>query len=304
MTKCPLCRLCSSPDRVSPRQSPALTRVLRVKARLSLLPLVSALLLSACSALPTPKAEVYTARPSVGQCWEATQKQAAKWTDWLGAGPVECTDEHTLETVAVLPVEGDFPATTGDEFPEEFIQAASATCEDPWFESTRWVKRPNRISNFFFYPAIEKYDAGERWVRCDVGVFATGTLWQSESHKLQVLTTSLAGLRSEQRSKPRLLALCLDSESTDIGTFGERLKVADCEQSHLWTMVDEVDLAKSANEKYPGPEEIAKRAEAKCTADLPEEVSGAFWLPPVEPEWERGRQSAFCFWAEVPVTSA
>jgi hypothetical protein len=260
-------------------------------------------LVAGCSR-PAADRGPYTARPVLGQCWEATQAQAAEWMDWQGASPVECSEEHTLETVGVVPVEGDYPEAVGGEYPEEFVKAANLSCESAWEKSTGWADRPNRFSNFLFYPTLKQFTAGQRWVRCDVGLFRTGTLWNSDAHQLQVLTQSLAELKVAQKKDPNIVTLCLDSADDQIGVFGEKLRVADCDQPHLWTLVSENDVSQGKDEKYPGNDEVQSRAEQMCIEEKPDSVTGWFWISPSPDEWKAGKRTSFCFWASVPVTSA
>jgi hypothetical protein len=250
-----------------------------------------------------PGASTYKGQPEKGDCWQATQAEAAEWMHWEGSRPVSCSDEHTLETVGVLPVEGDFYIEDG-EYPDEYLDQAVALCEEAWADATGWAKKPNRFSNYLFYPTIEDFEAGEQWVRCDIGVTATGTLWIPEAFQLETLTQSVADIREAAKRDTNIVALCLDSESDEIGPLGELLTIADCDKSHRWTMVRATNLSLESDEKYPGDEEIERRAELSCTRNKPDAVKGTFWLPPSKAEWDDGLRISYCFWASVPTTSA
>ena len=76
--------------------------------RRSLLSFVGALavtlVLAGCTLLPglksTPTAPP-SAKPAVGQCWNATATQAYDWADWKGPTATACTRSHTLYTYQV-----------------------------------------------------------------------------------------------------------------------------------------------------------------------------------------------------------
>lgn len=262
---------------------------------------IAALLLSGCSLIPSAKEKVFTAEPKVGDCWQATNKQANDWLDWQGFAPVDCSKKHTLETVEVPAVEGDYRATGlggADEYPDEYKQAAADFCNTAWVAATKNAKRPNRILNFLFFPTPEKFAAGERWVRCDVGVFDTGTAWDQSSYNLLITEKPFASFSSSA------FQLCLDSASDDIGDGGANLKVADCAGEHRWMMVRASDLGIDANEKFPGADEVSARARTACNFKKPKAVTGWFWQPPSEGQWASGDRTSFCWWAQVPPASS
>lgn len=255
-----------------------------------------ALLLSACSLIPSAKDKIFTDEPKAGDCWQATMEQANDWLDWRGFAPVECTSKHTMETVDVAAVEGDFPGTGlggADEYSDEFKQAASETCTRSWSAASSELKRPSRVMNFFFIPSPEEFAAGSRWVRCDIGVFATGTAWDNSKYEFEVLSKPF------NKFGKSAFQLCLDSGSDDIGEGGSNLKVADCSEPHRWQMVRENDLSLNATEKYPGTDEVNARARTTCNFKKPRNVTGWFWQTPSEEQWQSGFRTSYCWWAQV-----
>lgn len=258
--------------------------------------------LGGCGLLPSTKDRIYTATPVKGQCWQATNKQASDWMDWQGFAPVQCSEKHTLETVAVTTVEGDYPGTGlggADEYTDEFKNAANSACQNFWTATAKGVTSPSRVLNFLFYPAPEKFAGGERWVRCDVGVYDVGTPWSSAEFALAIFTKPFKVLKSSAD-----LRLCLDSSSDEIGANGEELKVASCGSSHRWDMVRATDLSVTADEEYPGADEVSSRAKVSCTFKKPRSVTGFFWQSPTEWQWLSGDRTSYCWWANAqPETS-
>lgn len=257
---------------------------------------VLGLLLSACGLIPSAKDKIFTAEPKSGDCWQATMQQANDWLDWRGFAPVDCSEKHTMETVEVSAVEGDFPGTGlggADEYSDEFKQAASQTCSESWSLASEGLKRPYRIMNFFFIPSPEDFATGARWVRCDIGVFATGTPWDDSSLEFQILEKSL------DKFAKNAFQLCLDSATDEIGEGGSNLKVADCDEPHRWQMVRANDVSLNATEKYPGAEEVNARSRTTCNFKKPRSVTGWFWQNPSQEQWETGFRTSYCWWAQA-----
>lgn len=257
--------------------------------------LAAVAVLAGCSLNPLQGSKVYTATPKIGECWQATNQQASDWLDWQGFEPVSCNEEHTLETVGVPTVEGDFPGTGlggTDEYSEEFKVAAGQQCASSWEKIAENRKKPNRLLNFLFYPTPEQFADGYRWVRCDVGVYDIGTAWTPSDFQLQSLTKPIRSI-----TPASAFQLCLDSASDSFGESGANLQVADCGLPHRWTMVRAKELAVSANEKYPGPDEVDKRARLSCSAKKPQDITGWFWQSPSKAQWAAGNSTSYCWWA-------
>lgn len=260
--------------------------------------------LAGCGLSLGPGASTYRGVPRSGQCWSASQAEAAKWMAWEGSAPVSCSQQHTLETVGVFPVDGDYALAEGKTYPGEYLDLAGDLCEPAWKRATSWAEQPNRLSTFLFYPGTKAFAGGQHWVRCDVGLTATGTAWVPDEYQLEVLTQSLADLRAAAKDDANLVALCLDSKSDEIGDTGEQLTIADCNEDHRWSMVRATDLATNDDEKYPGDPEVQRRGSESCLDGKPDAVKGWFWLAPTKSEWLNGMHISYCFWSAVPTTSA
>ena len=288
----------SVPGQVKGCQCEGEARVLSVRLSRLITPIVAlALVLSGCGLLPSVKDRIYKGMPKVGECWKATHDQASAWMDWQGFDPVSCDEKHTLETVAVEIVQGDYPGTGlggADEYGDDFMAAANDLCVKSWEKASEGMTKPNRILNFLFYPSPEKFADGERWVRCDVGAFDFGTAWSQDAYKLQVLSLPIAAY-----SNLEAFRLCLDSPSDDIGASGENLKVIDCGLPHRWTMVRATDMSVSPDEEYPGDEEVNSRARVTCNFKKPKTITGWFWQTPNEGQWKSGDRMSYCWWANV-----
>lgn len=260
------------------------------------------LLLSGCGTLPHLEKTIFSEKPQSGQCWQATNRQASEWMNWEGSAPVSCTKKHTLETVGIAIVEGEYSGTGlggSDEYSAEFKDAAGRSCAKFWTKSVAGLTKPHRVINFLFYPSPKKFVAGERWVRCDLGVYDVGTAWSPDAFELQVLQKRFLALKSDAA-----FALCLDSSGDEVGSQGEALEVADCGLPHRWNMVRASDLSVSVNEEYPGADEVNSRAEVSCNFKKPRSVTGWFWQTPSKGQWLAGDRVSFCWWANSdPPTS-
>jgi hypothetical protein len=170
-----------------------------------------ALVLAGCSLLPgstsTPKATA-GATPLTGQCWNASTKQADEWADWKGTTTVPCTASHTLYTYDVGKISGESGsswATTSD--PSSPTAEIQTKAEDACSVSTLlphlgWNQQ--LINDYFFVPTESQWKAGARWVRCDIGVLATGTTLDNES--FTALPSEISTLESQVSSEPQKFA--------------------------------------------------------------------------------------------------
>lgn len=112
--------------------------------------------------------------PSIGACHALDRTEHfLVWSDT--APPVPCDAEHTTETYFIGVVAGPFDKATRPALAERGRVATTACPADA---VRRYVGAADRqglygVLTVAFLPTDEQWDAGERWVRCDLAVVET-----------------------------------------------------------------------------------------------------------------------------------
>ena len=113
----------------------------------------------------SPSDPALTGAPAVGTCWRLPPVRIAAQDDWFDDSPqVPCTQRHTVQTVAVYPL--DRPT------PKQAQAHADACVEDARLfigvDVNNWVP----WEPFLFLPSRDRVAGGASWVRCDVAFVA------------------------------------------------------------------------------------------------------------------------------------
>lgn len=108
------------------------------------------------------------AAPAPGTCWAHNVKQAEQRAS---GSAVECTANHTAETFYVADLRGNF-ANPAMASARAIGQEYARNCTIQRLNSYLGVSQglPLRTRIFMFLPNAEQWQAGERWVRCDVAI--------------------------------------------------------------------------------------------------------------------------------------
>ena len=215
------------------------------RSLLSLVSVAAALVtLAGCSLLTTAKSaatDAPTARPIVGQCWNATMTQANNWADWKGPGPTACTLSHVLYTYQVGAISGaaastwSAPGDSSQLSAEVQAKAAGACSISALLPHEKWNQQ--LISNYFFVPTKAQWKAGARWVRCDLAVLATGTTLDNES--FAALPAKISSFVRAVASDPLRFEFCMDSSTpvTESGPLDNPDAVlANCKDHPQWKL--------------------------------------------------------------------
>ena len=172
--------------------------------------------LAGCSLLPGPSHGVTSAqssKPVVGQCWNATAKQAFDWADWKGPAATACTGSHVLYTYQMGRIAGETANTwtaPGDStrLSQDVQTKAEHACSiTKLLPHEKWNQQ--LINAYFFVPTQQQWKAGARWVRCDVGVLATGTTLDNET--FSALPIRISSFVREVASNPARFEFCINS---------------------------------------------------------------------------------------------
>lgn len=212
--------------------------------------------LAGCSLIPAVvglSAHATRTVPKVGQCWSATASDAAAWADWKGASNVKCAGSHELYTYAVGKVTGVSAkswGTGGTLSPAIQIKAEDACSLSTLLPKLKWNQQ--LVEGFFFVPSEADWKAGERWVRCDVGVLSFGTTLSNEA--LATLPPKISTLVSAVSSDPERFAFCLNSPVpvSEAGPLADQdARIADCRTNPQWALAGHGNLPEAEGSPYP-----------------------------------------------------
>ena len=267
--------------------------------------LAVAFALAGCSLLPgsVPTPVAKASKPVSGQCWNATTTQAFDWADWKGPASVPCGSSHTLYTYRVGKISGesgDSWASPGDadSLTDEIQSKADNACNlTSLLPKLKWNQQ--LVNDFFFVPTETQWKAGARWVRCDVGVLATGTTLDNES--FVALPSKIATLVGEISSDPVKYEFCLNS-STPVSQSGpldnDAATLADCTDDPQWRLTSHGKFSDPAGAAFPGDATSNATSSKLCLPDVktPNEVWIAYL--PTKAGWASGDREIDCWVGE------
>jgi len=218
----------------------------------------------AAPASATPRADVPA--PEAGTCWNYSYKQAGL-KGYTGT-PIDCADQHTVETVITLDVPKDIAAKGNNS--RELVLWVDARCQ---VEVNRYagvakpeVAAPGTRTWYLWYtPTMKQWKAGAQWVSC-----AAASVPSDEKRRgaLVPVTGSIAG--EAGKSKPITF-------KTDYGTG---------------TYLYRKPMTAIADRPYPGSS-LQNRAASFCEKELGHKKF--FWYGPSETEWVQGYTAVRCY---------
>jgi hypothetical protein len=236
----------------------------------------------------------------VGQCWNATATQAYNWADWEGPAATACASSHTLYTYQVGKISGepgDSWAAPGDStaLSNEIQTKAGDACGiSALLPHLKWNQQ--LINAYFFVPTEAQWKAGARWVRCDVGVLATGTRLDNES--FTALPSKISTFVGAISSDPERFEFCMNSPTPVIesGPLDDSDAVlANCKDQPQWRLALHGKFPDAAG--APFPDEATSNA-ASSKLCLPG-VSGdnEIWIAylPTKATWATGDRVINCW---------
>jgi hypothetical protein len=264
---------------------------------------VLALVLSGCSLLPQSSSGGGPA-PTVGQCWNATLGQANAWADWHGSEAASCSSTHVLYTYGIGKVTGvsasDWTAKGSKTALDDTIAAkADESCDASYAKllpTLAWSQQ--LVQAYFFVPTQAEWKAGARWVRCDVGVLATGT--SVDKQKLSELPTRISTFTELVTDDPERFDYCVNSPESvkELGPLdSSKSVVADCTQNPQWELTSDADFAETAGAAFPSKSEIKAATAEACSDDVQGNGSGDVWTAyvPSTAQWKTGDREIDCW---------
>lgn len=233
-------------------------------------------------------AATVAAVPAVDQCFGYTAK--ATKDEAASAPAVDCAAPHTAQTffTRVLPDSFGDPAKASVARRLNATAPCTAKAIDDYL-GLAGRALPTRFQAITVFPTTAQWDAGERWVRCDVVLRGgTGFVKFAGTARTLVESTPLAQFN-----------YCTP------GVPGSRTTAAyPCTNPKKnWIMVAESELGK-ATTRFPGTSNVERLAKKYCEREGKKFSAGmkyfgwwAIW--PNATGWKRGERTTQCF---VPYT--
>ena len=235
-----------------------------------------------------------SATPKVGDCWQASLSTVQKTENWGGKAAVACTQAHQLYTYAVPTITKKFTGSwvnSSGTVDQDVDDAAYEACYAKQLKVLGNVDPDGRIWPNYFLPSVKQWEAGARWVRCDVTEIRVGsTIAKPRFANLP----SFASITSALKSAPRTYALC-ENDPANNGPDGKYTTYADCTGAADWSLTAELTMKDPLTESYPGLAKVTKEANAQCaTLDAPKGHT-VFVEPPTESAWNDGGRELDCW---------
>jgi len=236
------------------------------------------------SPLPSIRA-TETVAATVGNCFNykssGTKDQAAS------APAVDCATPHTAQTYWAGTLPGAFGVPEKATAASRLKQTRPCTVANVnTFVNLTDRKLPTRLQSVSIFPSKTQWDAGQRWVRCDV-VFREGKSYKSLS---TTMAEFIAATPADQ------LDFCTQSVP------GNRTTSAyPCTNvKKNWIMVLEKNLGTTPTKKFPGSRAVEFQTKRICEKAAKPYVTLKKYYPwwaiwPASVGWSRGDRTAQCF---------
>lgn len=229
--------------------------------------------------------------PQVGDCYDYSNQEASQRI--TTAPKVDCATKHRGETFFVGTVGANFPPPRRVK-PKAATREALRNCTSERMNAYLGLTNdfPTRFTITAHFPSQAEWDAGARWVRCDLTLRkGTGTeTWAGTAPAL------IAGTPRD------VFNFCAPGVGYLNWPDPRRKNAQQCTKpGKQWILVAQKLIGK-ADARYPGQRTVDRRAAAKCkplrntyAGGLPSARRGWFYIYPTAAGWARGERQAMCW---------
>src|SRR4051812_5931557 len=277
-----------------------MTSTIRVRLVLAALSVGVLSVLSGCAGIGSflPHTLNASVKPVVGDCWTSTVKAAGQAAAWTAGGAVPCAAKHQLLTYAVVSVKSSKSSwrTSDGNLDGKIATAANRSCDAKFWKTFPETDGLGRLQRFFFVAPTEQWKKGARWVRCDVGVFKTGSLM--EDPFFASLPSNVGTLQKQLESTPDVFAYCVTTTdpSGDTGPYDDPdAVIADCTQDYQWRYESAFLVPGGTDDPYPDDDTFDALDQTKCGDAADEDGSDWIVYVPTEDMWASGDRSSSCW---------
>jgi hypothetical protein len=237
-------------------------------------------------------------KPRAGECWQGTFKHADGDANWEGRPPVNCSVAHQLYTFAAPTLAKTHRGKLFDEkgyVYEAIWDDALDTCEGA--ESPEISNVDDTVARIYlaeFMPEEAQWDAGARWVRCDVGVIAVGS---SVAHPSFDRMPSMTALNTAIGLAPAQFDFCVNDPGGvgSGGPKGSNAVYADCRDNPEWELQEYQSIIQGDDTSYPTPEQLKAQYELSCARAYADATHVTYAYYPSKSDWDSGYQQLECW---------
>ena len=256
--------------------------------------------LSGCSAIDSflPHTLSASARPVAGDCWTSSVQTAGRAAAWTAGGAVPCSAKHQLATYAVVAVKSSAKTwrTSDGNLDDTIATAAMRGCDKKFWNMFPEAPDNGRLLRYFFVAPEQQWKKGARWVRCDVGVFRTGSL--AEDPDFASLPSSIATLQKQLESTPDLFANCVTTTdpSGNTGPYDDpKAVIADCTRDYQWRFESAFTIPGEPGDPYPSDDTFNQVDQSECGDAADQDGSDWAAYVPTESRWAAGERGGSCW---------
>lgn len=244
---------------------------------------------SSPSVRPTPTHDP-APRPKIGECRQLTFGAMGRYTN--DGATTSCESSHTSLTFAVKDLPKDV-AFDGVDIGNDAVQEkASLLCRADFARyvgGSAETRALSRLSVTYFLPTQQDFDAGSRWVRCDVIALQSPQVLAPLPNPVKDFNTTGTALDD--------YGVCSRGEPGSSGTL-----LVMCDQDHTYRALTALRLG-SDSAGYPGEEVVGTDGQKRCDNFISDALGlgGGYtyaWTYPSMDDWRNGQRFGFC-WNET-----
>jgi hypothetical protein len=225
--------------------------------------------------------------PKVGDCRQLTFGAIGRYSN--SSPTVDCSSPHTSFTFAVPDLPEDV-AFDGVDIGNDAVQEkASLLCRGSFAKyigGSAATRALSRLSVTYFVPTQQDFDAGSRWVRCDVIALQSARI-------LAPLPETVKGFNTTDQALDEY-GVCSRGEP---GTTGALLVM--CNQDHDYRALTALRLG-ADDADYPGEQAVGEDGQQRCDDYISDTLGlgGGYtyaWTYPSLDDWDNGQRFGFCW---------
>lgn len=240
-------------------------------------------------------------KPRVGQCWVADYRQVDTAPTWNGGAPVACGSAHQAYTYAVPRLSGDFSGSwveggTDSQIRDDVWDSVYDTCQTALTQilPSYSYAYESRIAVGYYLPPVKAWEAGQRWVRCDVSVIGFGS--RVRSPRLADLPESANAISGEDASGRFDLCLTTRESTSDADPLNSTTAVyADCRKSPQWRFDSASELPQDDGAPYPSDDTLDAYDQEHCGDKADAEHADWTVYVPTEKDWADDYRTVECW---------
>jgi hypothetical protein len=237
-------------------------------------------------------------RPIKGECWQGTLTYDG-YANWGTRPPVPCGKQHQLYTFAVLALEGIHTGKlfTKSGYAYEAIENdAIQTCDRAkQSDLPAYDDATSRVYIESYLPEENEWDAGARWVRCDIAVVKVGS---SVKHPAFEYLPVFAALRATMKDAPSQFNFCVNDPGGlgPGGPKGSNAIYADCRNNPQWTLAGYKDIVTGTGGAYPTPAQMKAQYQLSCVSQYADSTHITYPYYPSKTDWDTNGDEQYECW--------